>query len=82
MKLLFIPLLMLWFNCSGQSVYRVDSLLKEKQMSRFYLLRDTVTGETMVKRMDYRGAGRKRSFLGRYYFVSYVNEKRFFKLLK
>lgn len=81
MKLLFIPLLMLWFNCSGQT-FRVDSLLKEKGQSRFYLLRDTVTGETMVKRMDYRGAGRKRSFLGRFYYVSYVNEKRFFKLLK
>lgn len=82
MKALALSLLLVASLCGYGQVYKVDSLLKEKQMSRFYLLKDTVSGETVVKTMDYRGAARKRSFIGKLYLVSYVNEKRIFKLIK
>lgn len=81
MKKILFPAFLLISVCSYGQTFRVDSLLEEKQMSRWYLLKDTVNGNEIVRRVDYFGAGRKRSFIGKYYLVTYEGEKRIFKLL-
>lgn len=68
--------------CSYSQTYVVNELIKEKQMSRWYLLKDTVSGQEITKRFDYFGAGRKRSYIGKYYLVTYEGEKKIFKLIK
>lgn len=83
MKKLLFPAFLFISVCSyGQMIYKVDSLIEEKQMSRWYLLKDTLNGNEIVRRIDYFGAGRKSSFIGKYYLVTYEGEKKIFKLIK